>query len=258
MSSESILPFGIYETPVTARVQERIEETKRARPTAATGIAHGSKKDVDPRFAAAVSQHFAKALERKLTELSKPEERVALINGLAQHLGVDESISAEELLYAIYRSELEEAPKLPEVSLNSSALFTNSVDDTNMSVEIAREIRTADSVDLLCAFIKTSGIAVISDELEYLRDHQIPLRVITSTYCGATEAAAVRRLVEDYGADVRICYESKTTRLHAKAWLSAVSPDSTPPSSVAQTSRDQRLLTVGNGTSGALVPPRRR
>lgn len=219
MSSDSLLPFGIYETPVTARIQQRIEETKKARPTAALGIAHESKKDVDPRFAAAVSQHFAKALEHKLTELSKPEERVALINGLAQHLGVDESISAEELLYAIYRSELEEAPKLPEVSLNSSALFTNSVDDTNMSVEIAREIRTADSVDLLCAFIKTSGIAVISDELEYLRDRQIPLRVITSTYCGATEAAAVRRLVEDYGAEVRICYEHKTTRLHAKAWF---------------------------------------
>ena len=93
------------------------------------------------------------------------------------------------------------------------------MDDTKMSVEIAREIRTADSVDLLCAFIKSSGIAVISDELEYLRDHQIPLRVITSTYCGATEAAAVRRLVEDYGAEVRICYEHKSTRLHAKAWL---------------------------------------
>ena len=52
----------------------------------------------------------------------------------------------------MYRSELTEPPVLPEVSLNSSALFTNSVDDTNMSVEIAREIRTADSVDLLCAF----------------------------------------------------------------------------------------------------------
>lgn len=45
MSSDSLLPFGIYETPVTARIQERIEETKRTRPTAALGIAHESKKD---------------------------------------------------------------------------------------------------------------------------------------------------------------------------------------------------------------------
>ena len=26
MNSDSLLPFGIYETPVTARIQERIEE----------------------------------------------------------------------------------------------------------------------------------------------------------------------------------------------------------------------------------------
>ena len=219
MTSHSLLPFGIYETPVTARIHERIEETKKAIPTAASGIAEESSKEVNPRFAAAVSQHFAKLLEQRLSEMRNPEQRVALINSLAQRLGSDETMSAEQLLYAIYESELVEPPSLPEVSLNTSALFTNSVDDTNMSVEIAREIRTADSVDLLCAFIKSSGISVISDELEYLRDHQIPLRVITSTYCGATEAAAVRRLVEDYNAEVRICYEHKSTRLHAKAWL---------------------------------------
>lgn len=219
MTSHSLLPFGIYETPVTARIHERIEETKRAIPTAASGIVEDSSAEVSPRFAAAVAQHFAKILEQRLTEIRNPEQRVALINSLAQHLGSDERMSAEQLLYAIYKSELADPPSLPEVSLNTSALFTNSVDDTNMSVEIAREIRTADSVDLLCAFIKSSGISVISDELEYVRDHQIPLRVITSTYCGATEAAAVRRLVEDYNAEVRICYEHKSTRLHAKAWL---------------------------------------
>lgn len=219
MTPHDLLPFGIYETPITARIHERIKETQRAIPTAASGITEVTTKDVDPRFATAISQHFARVIEQRLLEIKKPEERVALINNLAQHLGADEKVSAEQLLYAMYRSELTEPPVLPEVSLNSSALFTNSVDDTNMSVEIAREIRTADSVDLLCAFIKNSGISAISDELEYLRDHQIPLRVITSTYCGATEAAAVRRLVEDYNAEVRICYEHKTTRLHAKAWL---------------------------------------
>ena len=219
MTSDSILPFGIYETPVTARVHERLAETFKAVPTAASAITEPGTASVSPRFAAAVSQHFARVLEDRLTEIRNPEDRVALINNLAQHLGADEAITAEQLLYAMYNSELAQPPELPEVSLNKSALFTNSVGDTNMSVEIAREIRTADSVDLLCAFIKSSGISVISNELEYLRDHQIPLRIITSTYCGATEAAAVQRLVEDYNAEVRICYEHKSTRLHAKAWL---------------------------------------
>lgn len=219
MTPDDLLPFGIYETPVTARIHERIKETQRFFPTAASGITEVSSKDVDPRFATAVSHHFARLIEQRLLETKKPEERVALINDLAQHLGADEKVSAEQLLYAMYRSELTEPPVLPEVSLNSSALFTNSVDDTNMSVEIAREIRTADSVDLLCAFIKNSGISVIREELEFLKAKSIELRVITSTYCGATEAAAVRRLVEEFDAKVRICYEHKATRLHAKAWL---------------------------------------
>lgn len=134
-------------------------------------------------------------------------------------MGKGEEVSSEELLYAVYNNSLSEPPQLPEVSLNKSALFTNSLGDANLSSEIAREIKTADSVDLLCAFVKSSGIAVLDEQLSYLRDNNIPLRVITSTYCGATDAAAVKRLVEHYGAEVRVCYEHQTTRLHAKAWL---------------------------------------
>ena len=88
-----------------------------------------------------------------------------------------------------------------------------------MASEIKREIQTADSVELLCAFIKNSGIAVISDQLTYLRDHNIPLRVITSTYCGASQIEAIDRLVRQFGAEVKVGFESKDTRLHAKAWL---------------------------------------
>ena len=44
------------------------------------------------------------------------------------------------------------------------------------------------------------------------------MRVITTTYMGATERKAVDRLVE-LGASVRVSYETRMTRLHAKAWL---------------------------------------
>ena len=92
MTPHDLLPFGIYETPITARIHERIKETQRAIPTAASGITEATTKDVDPRFAAAVSQHFARVIEQRLLEIKKPEERVALINNLAQHLGADEKV----------------------------------------------------------------------------------------------------------------------------------------------------------------------
>ncbi|OSC44047.1 hypothetical protein B5181_43530, partial [Streptomyces sp. 4F] len=38
-------------------------------------------------------------------------------------------------------------------------------------------------------------------------------------YMGATERRALDRLVDAYGAEVRVNYELRSTRLHAKAWL---------------------------------------
>ena len=47
----------------------------------------------------------------------------------------------------------------------------------------------------------------------------MPLRVITTTYLGATDARALDALVDEFGAEVRVNYETERTRLHAKAWL---------------------------------------
>ncbi|WP_244971908.1 phospholipase D-like domain-containing protein [Gordonia rubripertincta] len=88
-----------------------------------------------------------------------------------------------------------------------------------MASEISRELATADRVDLLCAFIRFAGISVIGRELQALRSRGVPVRVITTTYRGATERRGVDELVTKYGADVRVRYDTATTRLHAKAWL---------------------------------------
>lgn len=217
--NDSLLPFGAYETPVNARVRQRIELTKSELPLSGIYIADSNDEKAAVVYQTAVSRGIARVLEQRLAALSDPAERLALINSITKVLGEDEAIDSEELLYAIAGTELASPPPLPAVPFHSTALFTNAVDETNMSNELAREIKTADSVDLLCAFVKNSGISVLNDQLEFLRDHQIPLRVITSTYCGATEATAVKALVERYGAEVHVCYEHKSTRLHAKAWL---------------------------------------
>ena len=45
-----------------------------------------------------------------------------------------------------------------------------------------------------------------------------PLRVLTTTYTGSTEARALDELREA-GADIRVSFDTDNTRLHAKAWL---------------------------------------
>lgn len=217
--NDSILPFGAYETPVTARVQERMQITKRESPTTIFATAPGDDESTKDRYIQSLTQLVGKRLDAALRRTKSSEDRIMLINQVIGLLDVEDTIEDESLLYAVHSTGLADPPPLPEIPLSGAALLTNAAKDQNMSAELRREFRTADSVDLICAFIKSSGIRVIHDELMELKDRGVPLRVITTTYCGATEAAAVDRLVKVYGAEVKINYDPKTTRLHAKAWL---------------------------------------
>ncbi|GAB3267578.1 DEAD/DEAH box helicase [Arthrobacter pigmenti] len=78
---------------------------------------------------------------------------------------------------------------------------------------------SADTVDLLCAFIRWNGIRLLESALDEFAERGGRLRVITTTYMGATERRAIDELARRYGAEVRINYETHATRLHAKAWL---------------------------------------
>ena len=217
-NQDASLPFGAYETPLTQRVAERLAITQQENPFAKGAVSEAGDNH-RARFAEAITQTISEHLVQKLLRTDKLSERVALINALAELIDPDDAIEAEALLHAVYEDTLGEPPELPLTPLTGSSLLTNASSDLNMASEIKREIETADSVDLLCAFIKNSGIAVIRNQLEYLRDHNIPLRVITSTYCGASDIQAINRLVDEFGAQVKVGYESRDTRLHAKAWL---------------------------------------
>ena len=114
------------------------------------------------------------------------------------------------------------APSFParaaDIPLSTSALLVNGRGQPRIGYEVTRELASADDVDLLCAFIKWQGLRVLEKALLDLRERGGRLRVITTTYMGATDQRALDRLVE-LGADVKISYETRTTRLHAKAWL---------------------------------------
>ncbi len=110
-------------------------------------------------------------------------------------------------------------PVRPSTPLSDAALLTNSTGEPNLAAELRAELDTSDEVDLLCAFVKWHGLRLLEDQLGRLRRRRAPLRVITTTYMGATERAALDRLVREMGAEVRIQYDTARTRLHAKAWM---------------------------------------
>jgi superfamily II DNA or RNA helicase/HKD family nuclease len=109
-------------------------------------------------------------------------------------------------------------PRRPEVPLTASALLVNGRGQPRIGTEVQRELASADHVDLLCAFVRWAGVRVLDSHLEELVRRGGRLRVLTTTYIGATERKALDRLAE-LGAQVKISYETHTTRLHAKAWL---------------------------------------
>lgn len=207
---------GVYESLITAHLQKRLDEAGDIdAPRAA--VADADEPEV-------LSRHVAQAVARVLRGERRPEVRVALVNRLLRVLGSDEDAvvdASRQLLAVSYGGSpgSHRATLRPATPLSQAALLTNASGEPGIGHELRTEIPTADRVDVIMAFVKWHGIRVIESQLRDLRDRGVPFRIITTTYMGATERAALDRLVEEFGAQACVQYDALRTRLHAKAWL---------------------------------------
>jgi superfamily II DNA or RNA helicase/HKD family nuclease len=214
------LPPGLYEALVTEHLKDRIE---------ATGSSASRSHAVDPADGyELLARHVFEALRRHLRGF-KQEERAArqaeFVNRLLAHLGeqgLDVVIPPSVLEAVVGASGIAgEEPRLPErprVPLSQSDLLVNARGEPGVGQALATEIASADEISLLCAFVRWHGLRVLLPALQGHRAHNRRLRVITTTYTGSTERRALDELAR-LGAEVRISYETQSTRLHAKAWL---------------------------------------
>lgn len=232
--SDELRP-GLYERVVTRGLAKALERYE--------ALSHAiERKGVEPTEAHLVlARHLAQVLQRAFAGLpgSGTERRthqVALYNRVLEALAAEASESlAEDCAAERVVDELEELlalaaapqaaatpaaeiPERPGVPLTTSALLVNARDEHRIGHEISRELASADRVDLICSFVKLSGFRILRHDLARVLEQGRPIRLLTTAYLGATQPEALDALAE-LGVEIRVSYDTRRTRLHAKAWL---------------------------------------
>jgi superfamily II DNA or RNA helicase/HKD family nuclease len=210
---------GLYEQIVTPELEAMLERS-------------GGVARLDPLHedAAAdlLSRHVYEAVRRSLSEVrgeDRLQAQIAAVNRVLAHLAsTTDTVSASDAVTAqVLLSWLDKAQvglgtaeiARPGVPLRHSELIVNGPRDLRVGLEIQKELPSADRVDLLMSFVKWNGFVELRGELARVGGR---LRVLTTTYLGATDVEALEGLRE-LGAQIRVSYDERRTRLHAKAWL---------------------------------------
>jgi HKD family nuclease len=108
--------------------------------------------------------------------------------------------------------------ELPLTPLLDTTVLTSARGEPTVQHELIAEIPSALSIDLLIAFVRWSGVRPMLAALRRHVEEGGRIRLLTTIYTNSTEARALDELAA-IGAEVRVSYDTTTTRLHAKAWL---------------------------------------
>ena len=178
-----------------------------------------------------LADHIRNMVANRLSDESlTAEERVHFANRLIEYIGeaddfsvVDEHQMLSSVVSKQKAVELGATGKdvvRPLTGFRTSSLFTGGQGRVPLNAEVERDIESADSIYLIVSFLKMSGLNLIYDKLKrFCQCHGHKLRIITTTYCGVTEAKAVERLAELPNTEIRISYNTRIERLHAKSYI---------------------------------------
>ncbi|MEQ9460449.1 MAG: DUF3427 domain-containing protein [Phycisphaeraceae bacterium] len=223
------LPPGLYDQLLTVALRERLDRVGGLRPEDASEV------DADEAHAA-IAQHLEHLLALSLStlrgkEAAEKQRRLVdrLIATLREELGDDwgerfRLDSPLRRLLAVHASDHPGSLKRPDTPLARSALLTGTRVDPSLASQLAAEFAATDRVDILCSFIKWSGLRLLLESLRSLTATPHPeglprLRIISTSYMGATDPRAIEALAALDHTEIKVSYDTERTRLHAKAYL---------------------------------------
>jgi HKD family nuclease len=217
---------GLYEVLITEALGARLHDPESPLEVRTEALRPADAAD-------RLAFHLERLIRRALSSVAEKERAavgVALARKLVAH--IDSAVAGSPLAGeapvapgVVLRALLGRHPDgtvnpLPEplIPLLDTALLTNAPGEPRVGSQILAEIPSADRIDVVMAFVRWTGLVPLLDTLRRHCERGAALRVLTTTYTGSTEARALDEL-RRIGAEIRVSYDTGTTRLHAKAWL---------------------------------------
>ena len=191
------LALGIYE----ALLDEDLSALLAQHPELKSVFAKVDPEEEPARYAA----FLARVIEKALTLEPDPIVRLHLCNEIVDRVAGRsgaEFLRTRRLVGLVKPLLLEITPPhyaasgvpRPETPLAKSTLFTGSPSDPQLVHELIQEMQSADSVDVLISFIKWSGLRLLIRGFEELSQRGGKIRIITTSYMGASDAEAIEWL----------------------------------------------------------------
>jgi superfamily II DNA or RNA helicase len=107
----------------------------------------------------------------------------------------------------------------PVTGLTASALFTGSRSGVSLDHELKKEMLSADQIWWLVSFVKFEGVRLFEQVFQALAQQGTEVRIICTVYMGATDLKAIDFLSAFPNIRLRISYNTRHERLHAKSYL---------------------------------------